>query len=102
MFESKKQKLTLKTYTATADEYGQKVKTLDSTGYINIFISLASKYQTDTNDMRIQQCTHIGISYDTCSVGQIIDDKYEIQFINALTREKIIYLKEIESDGIIP
>ena len=87
MFNSKKQTYneTIESYAAAAD--------------IHMFISLSNESVLKSNDMRIQQCSHIGLTHDTVSVGDVIDDKFEVQFINNAGKEKIVFMKEIENNG---
>ena len=99
MFNSKKQVYSRKTPTTAVNDYGEKITTFASSGTTLMFISLSNEEMLQSNDMRIQQCSHIGLTKDTLTVGEIIDDKYEVQFINGAGRENIIYMKEIESNG---
>ena len=99
MFNSKKQVYSRKTPTTAVNDYGEKITTFASSGTVLMFISLSNEEMLQSADMRIQQCSHIGITKDTLSIGDVIDDKYEVQFINSAGRENIIYMKEKESDG---
>ena len=99
MFNSKKKSCTRKTRTITTNDYGESVETYSTAANILMFISLSNEITYNNADMRIQQCSHIGITNDTLTVGDIIDNKYEVLFINNAGREKIVYLKERENNG---
>ena len=100
MFNSKKQSFQRKTKSiSTNNDYGEKIETYTTASNILMFISLSNEMTQSSQDMRIQQCSHIGLTKDTVTIGDLIDDKYEVTFINNAGREKIVYLKEIESNG---
>lgn len=99
MFNSKKQSYQRKTRTITENDYGEKVETYANAPNTFMFISLSNEITYNNADMRIQQCSHIGITNDVLTIGDIIDDKYEVLFINNAGREKIVYLKERENNG---
>ena len=101
MFNSKAKFYSRKIKSVNTDEYGEPIVTYTAASptHIKMFISLSNEITTSSQDMRIQQCSHIGLTKATVTVGDLIDDKYEVQFINNAGREKIVYMKEIESDG---
>lgn len=101
MFNSKYKYYTRKIKTISTDAYGEEIETytIASPNRIRMFISLSNESVLQSNDMRIQQCSHIGLTQARITVGDLIDDKYEVQFINNAGREKIVYMKEIENDG---
>ena len=99
MFNGKKQKYTREILTETINEYGESISTYTSTDSINMFVSLQSENFSESNNMRIQQCTHIGLTEDSVEVGDLIGSKYTVTFINNAGREKIVYMKELESNG---
>lgn len=100
MFNCKKQSYTRKTRNVSTDNpYNEQVETYIPSNTILMFISLSNEMTLASNDMRIQQCSHIGLTKDDVEVGDLIDDKYEVQFINNAGREKIVFMKEIENDG---
>lgn len=100
MFNSKKKSYTRKTRTiSTINDYREPTETYTATTNILMFISLSNEITTSSQDMRIQQCSHIGLTKDEVTIGDEIGGKYIVQFINNAGREKIVYLKEIESNG---
>lgn len=99
MFNSKKQSCQRKVKSITENDYGEKIETYAPAANVLMFISLSNEITYNNADMRIQQCSHIGITKDNLTLGDIIDDKYEVLFINNAGREKIIYLKERENNG---
>lgn len=99
MFNSKKKVYERQTPATIVNAYGEKVETLASSGTVLMFISLSNEEMLSSADMRIQQCSHIGLTNDEVSVGDLIGGKYEVQFINNVGREKIVFMKERESNG---
>ena len=99
MFNSKKQIYSRKTKIITSNIYNEQIETYTPTENILMFISLSNESVMESNDMRIQQCSHIGLTNDYLQVGDLIDDKYEVLFINKAGREDIVFMKERENDG---
>ena len=99
MFNSKKKTYTRKVKSITTNSYNETIEGYAAAAEIQMFISLSNESVLQSNDMRIQQCSHIGLTTDTVTIGDLIDDKYEVQFINNAGREKIVYMKEIENNG---
>ena len=100
MFNCKKKTYTRKTKTVSTDNpYKEKIETYTPSADIVMFVSLSNETTMSNQDMRIQQCSHIGLTKDSVLVGDLIDDKYEVQFINNAGREKIVFMKEIENNG---
>ena len=99
MFNSKKQKYPRKTRVVTKNEYNESIEGYAAAADVNMFISLSNEITMSSQDMRIQQCSHIGLTEDEVLVGDLIDDKYEVSFINNAGREKIVFMKEIENNG---
>lgn len=100
MFNSKKKKYDLYVLSSTTNAYGETVESwAKAKSQITMFISLSNEITTQSADMRIQQCTHIGLTNDSLNIGDRVANKYEVQFINKAGRENIVFMKEIESDG---
>lgn len=99
MFNSKKQTYTVKRLSTTTNDYGEQLESYSQAANILMFISLSNEITQSSQDMRIQQCSHIGLTQDSVSLGDVIDDKYTVEFINNAGREKIVYLKEFENNG---
>lgn len=99
MFNSKKNTYSRQSLVKTTNIYGEDVESYTAAANVHMFISLSNESVLQSNDMRIQQCSHIGLTLDSVSVGDLIDDKYEVQFINNAGREKIVFMKEIENNG---
>lgn len=99
MFNSKKKVCTRKTKTETTNQYNEKVEGYTPAASVLMFISLSNESMLKSNDMRIQQCSHIGLTTDTVLVGDLINDKLEVQFINNAGKEKIVFMKEIGNNG---
>lgn len=99
MFNSKKRAYTRKVKSITTNAYNETIEGYAAAADVYMFISLSNESVLQSNDMRIQQCSHIGLTKDTVAVGDLIDDKYEIQFINNAGKEKIVFMKEIENNG---
>lgn len=100
MFNCKKKSYTRKTLSVSTDNpYNEPVESYTTASNIIMFISLSNEITMSNQDMRIQQCSHIGLTHDEVEVGDEIGGKYLVQFVNNAGREKIVYLKEIESDG---
>lgn len=99
MFNSKKKSYSRKIRTKTSNEYNEPIEVYAAAANIRMFISLSNEITMSSQDMRIQQCSHIGLTEDEVLVGDLIDDKYEVSFINNAGREKIVFMKEIENNG---
>lgn len=99
MFNSKKRTYTRKVKSITTNSYNETIEAYTAAADVNMFISLSNESVLQSNDMRIQQCSHIGLTKDTVAIGDVIDDKYEITFINNAGKEKIVFMKEIENNG---
>lgn len=99
MFNSKKQRYTRQMKTTTTNRYNETVEGYTAAADVNMFISLSNESVMKSNDMRIQQCSHIGLTSDNVLVGDLIDDKYEVQFVNKAGRENIVFMKEYENNG---
>ena len=99
MFNSKKRSYDVYELIETENDYGESVKDWESSYVVSMFISLSNQMTTQSNDMRIQQCSHIGLTNDSLNIGDRVDNKYEVQFINRAGRENIVYMQEIESNG---
>lgn len=99
MFNSMKKTYTRKTVSITTNGYGEDIETYTAASDVLMFISLSNEEINNSNDMRIRECSHIGLTSSSISVGDIIADKYEVQFINAVEVEKIVFMKEIDNDG---
>lgn len=100
MFNSKKKSYTVKTKTTTTNDYGEVVETYSpAANNVLMFISLSNEITQNNADMRVQQASHIGITKDSLSLGDIVDDKYEVLFVNEAGRENVVFLMERENDG---
>ena len=101
MFNSKKKSYTRKVRIDidTSNDFNEPIEEYAAAANINMFISLSNEITLSSQDMRIQQCSHIGLTNDVILAGDIIDDKYEVQFVNKAGREKIVYMKELENNG---
>jgi len=101
MFNSKKKSYTRKVRIDidTSNDFNEPIEEYATAANVNMFISLSNEITFSSQDMRIQQCSHIGLTLDEVLVGDIIGEKYEVQFVNKAGRENIVFMKEIESDG---
>lgn len=97
---NKKQKYTREVMVETKNDYGEEVVSYVPASNIEMFISLQSHNEVITNDVGVTQCTHVGITSDTVTIGDRINGKWEVIFINKAGREDIVYMKEINSNGI--
>lgn len=96
MFNSQKKMYNVFTYSTSKNEWNEDIKSPVFCKYITMFISLKSYNDFTSNDIRLQEVTHIGITEDkTLQKGMIIGDKYTIEFINNDGRESIVYLKQV-------
>lgn len=100
MFNSKKRIYTRQSKIQSTNQYNEKIEGYTAATDVLMYISLSNESLLKSNDMRIQQCSHIGLTKDTVLVGDLIDDgKLEVQFINSAGKEKIVFMKEIENNG---
>lgn len=100
MFNSLYETYTRHTPTVTTDAYGQDIPTYIKGNDVEMFISTLTHNENIQNDMRIKNCTHIGLTFDnSLAPKDIIDEKYEVTFINIAKRENIVYLEEKENAG---
>ena len=99
MFNSKKKFYSRESKVVYKNAYNEKIEEYVPAADVLMFISLSNESVIQSNDMRIQQCSHIGLTSYVLNVGDRIDGKYEVQFINNAGREKIVFMKEIENDG---
>ena len=100
MFERRKKTYTRKTKSvSTSNTYNEPIETYTAATSVRMFISLSNEMTMVNQDMRIQQCSHIGLTRSEIGEGDLIDDKYLVQFINKAGREKIVFMKEIENNG---
>lgn len=99
MFNSKKKTYSRMARIESTNSYNETIEGYTPAADIHMFISLSNESVLQSNDMRIQQCSHIGLTLDSLNVGDLIDDKYEVQFINNAGKEKIVFMKEIENNG---
>lgn len=99
MFEAKKKTYSRQSLVKTTNMYGEDIESYTAAADIHMFLSLSNESVLQSNDMRIQQCSHIGLTKDAIEVGDLIDEKYEVQFVNNAGREKIVFMKEIENNG---
>ena len=82
------------------DGYNQDVPHYKVAEDVTMFISLITKDDYNQNDLRIKQASHIGITFDDISIGDIIADHFEATYVNKMGRDNLVYLKEMESNGI--
>lgn len=82
------------------DEYNQKVPTYKVAGNVQMVISLITKEDYTQNNLKIKQASHTAITFDDVNVGDIIGDQYEVEYVNKVGRENLVYLKENEGNGI--
>lgn len=72
----------------------------EETGTCNMFISLNTKSFYTGNDMNILDCEFVGVTnYQNLEVGQYLDKKYEIRFLQPHAGEYFVFLKEVANDG---
>ena len=99
MFNSKKQMYTRKTRTTSTNPYNETIEGYNVAADGYMFISLSNESVIKSNDMRIQQCSHIALTNDQVLEGDLIDEKYQVQFVNRAGRENIVFMKEYENNG---
>ena len=99
MFNSKKQSYSRKIRSITTNEYNEQIESYTTADNIKMFISLSTESETNSNDMRIQECTHVGLTKDIVTKGDLIADKYKVTFVNGAGAENIVYMREIENNG---
>lgn len=100
MYETLKKDYSHKKLTTTTDDYGDETKTYTSQGSISMFISLSNEAVVQSSGFDLTQCSHVGLTNSTAlSKGDLVADKYEVQFINGVGAENIVFMKEVESNG---
>lgn len=82
------------------DGYNQDVPHYKVAEDVTMFISLITKDDYNQNDMRIKQASHTALTQDNVDIGDIIGDHFEVTYVNKVGRENLVYLKEMESNGI--
>ena len=83
MFQNKMKEYTLEQPQEIINEYNEVVTMYVPVGSVKMFIALTSYNDTNSNDMRIAQSTHIGLtSSKLLQEGMLVDGKYEITFID--------------------
>ena len=97
MFNSLTQTYSRKIPSKTTDAYGQEIITYTKTADVNMFISLIAHNDYLQNNMMIKQATHTAVTFDSVAAGDLIDDKYEVTYVNQAGPENLVYLKEIEN-----
>lgn len=83
------------------NDYGEKVATYSALDNIDIFISLSSHEVYGSADMRVQECSHIGLTKDKrIKKGMVIDDRFEVSFVNGITSQEMIlvYMREFKNE----
>lgn len=96
MFNSQQKKYDVYTYSITTNEWGEKIKSPILFKSVLMFISLRTYNNFTSNDVRLQEVTHIGITSDkTIEKGMMIDNRYSVEFVNNDGRESILFLKEV-------
>ena len=82
------------------NDYGEDVKNYITQSSVSMFISLSNEAVVQSSGFDLTQCSHVGLTNSTAlSKGDIVADKYEVQFINQAGAENIVIMKEIESNG---
>lgn len=100
MYEALKKNYSHKKLTITTDDYGEEVKSYIVQGSVSMFISLSNEAVVQSSGFDLTQCSHVGLTNSTAlSKGDIVADKYEVQFVNQAGAENIIMMKEVESNG---
>lgn len=99
MFNSMKKTYSRKTVSKQINEYGESIDNYTDAEDVSLFVSLISKQLNAVNDMRVLQCSHVGITADEISMGDIIGDRFIVEFINESAKEKIVFMREMESNG---
>lgn len=87
---------TLAEPTITRDEYNEEIISYDSVGFVDMFISFLAINQQGANDVRFNDCTHIGLTKALLTKGMLIDGKYEVMYTLESSPWNRAYLKEIE------
>ena len=93
-----------KTYTVykpqiTVDSYNQEKVEYEEENTVSLSLSLNGRANYSGNDMSILQCEYVGVTNDNLEVGDLLDMKYEVRFIQEGRRENYIFLKEYENHG---
>lgn len=104
MFNRYKQKLPVYKTETKRNELNEDVPMSPSLiGYVNIFISYNTHSYYNSNDMYIQQATHIGVADSPVDKDCMIDGKYNVIFCQKVGRnEYCLYLQEVENNGHYP
>lgn len=101
MYNGRKRTYLLERRVVEVNEYGEEIYTYpaEQNDLIRMFVSLQSANKVEGNDVRITQCSHIGLTNDHCKEGDIIDKRWTVEYVNDSAPTKVVHLKEIESDG---
>ena len=100
MFNSLKKEYSRLEKVVQEDAYNQKIPSYAPAEDVLMVISLITNEDYTQNDMRIKQATHTALTQDNVEIGDIIGDQYEVTFVNTAGRENLVFLKEMESNGI--
>lgn len=99
MFNSQKKVYKIYKPQRDTDSYNQEKITYVEDGSVSLFLGLNNKANYSGNDMSILQCEFTGITTDNLEVGDLLDMKYEVRFIQEGRRENFILLKEYQNNG---
>lgn len=96
MFNSQMKQHDVYTISISQNEWNEEIKSPVFFKSIRMFISIRTYNNYTTNDIKMQEVTHIGITPDKTLVnGMKIDNQYEIVFINNDGKDSIVYLKQV-------
>jgi len=96
MFNSQMKKVDVYTISATKNEYEEEIKSPVFLKTILMFISLKTYNNYTSNDIKLQEVSHVGITTNkTLEKGMVINNQYTIEFINNDGRDSIVYLKQV-------
>lgn len=89
--------------TATTNDYNEVTATLTCIATVPMFIALNAANQFRSNDISVLQCAYVGIAPVGVSIekGNLIDNKYQVEYVVAGAHEDFFYLKELNNDGRI-
>lgn len=100
MFNNQRKQYDIFTSKETINEYNEVIQTWEKSGTAEVFISLNTRANYESNGFNILQCEYAGTStYPNFQKGMRIGTDYLVEYVVPHRNEYFLFLKEIESNG---
>lgn len=101
MLEAKMTKHSVQKPIYTTNQFNEKIINYASAASVDMFITFSMNNPYLANDIIITECNYIGVTNSSTLVkGMLIDERYKVEFIRPNSSQYIVYMKEIENNGI--